>query len=340
MKCRACYRLSRLVIATAVSHYPKLGDGPGQQGLRHAIARVDRGEAAPEEIEQAAQAMTVAAIQEQEAAGLDLLTDGQIRWQDPITYLAAGLQGLELGGLLRWFESNTYYRQPRPQPGAELRWTRPILADDLEFARRHANRPLKAVLTGPYTMGTLSDPGDLGHRKLVLDLARALNKELRSLAEAEPEWIQIDEPAIVNNSSVRYPRDFALFREAMSVLTEGVEGRLSLYTYHGDVVDVPGLLELPFQLFGLDFVQGPTNWALLEEWPGEKGLGLGIVDARNVRLEEIGALLEQVGRAVAAAGEASIHVGPSCGLEFLPRETARRKLELVARATHAQGVTV
>jgi 5-methyltetrahydropteroyltriglutamate--homocysteine methyltransferase len=328
------------VIATAVSHYPKLGDGPGEQGLRHAIARVDRGEAAPEEIEQAAQAMTVAAIQEQEAAGLDLLTDGQIRWQDPITYLATGLDGLELGGLLRWFESNTYYRQPHPRPEAEVRWTRPILREDLEFAGRHASRPVKTVLTGPYTIGTLSDPGHLGHRRLVLDLARALNQELRSLSEARPEWIQVDEPAIVNNPSVRYPRDFPLFQEAMSVLTEGVEGRLSLYTYHGDVVDVPAFLELPFQLFGLDFVQGPANWRLLEEWPAGKDLGLGIVDARNVRLEEIGVLLEQIGRAVAAAGEASIHVSPSCGLEFLPRETARRKLELVARATHAQGVTV
>ena len=79
---------------------------------------------------------------------------------------------------------------------------------------------------------------------------------------------------------------------------------------------------------------------LLEDWPAGKGLGLGIVDARNVRLEEIGVLLEQVGRGVAAAGEANVHVSPSCGLEFLPRETARRKLELVARATHAQGVTV
>jgi 5-methyltetrahydropteroyltriglutamate--homocysteine methyltransferase len=328
------------VIATAVSHYPKLGDGPGEQALRLAIGRVDRGEARPEEIERAAETMTAAAIAEQEAAGLDLVTDGQIRWQDPITYAATRLQGLEIGGLLRWFESNTYFRQPRPSPGTELAWTRPILREDLEFARRHATRPVKAVLTGPYTIGTLSDPGHLGHRRLVLELARALNQELRSLAEARPEWIQVDEPAIVNNASVRYPRDFGLFRDAMAVLTEGLDAPLSLYTYHGDVADVPQFLELPFRLFGFDFVQGPENWELLNEWPREKGLGLGIVDARNVRLEEIGGLVEQVGKAVALTGEGVIHVSPSCGLEFLPRETARRKLELVARATHAQGVTV
>jgi 5-methyltetrahydropteroyltriglutamate--homocysteine methyltransferase len=328
------------VIATAVSHYPKLGDGPGQQRLRLAIAKVDRGEAAPSEIDEAARSMTVAAIEDQERAGLDLVTDGQIRWQDPITYLATRLQGLEIGGLLRWFESNTYFRQPRADAGVDLAWTAPILLDDLRFAKKHAARPVKAVVTGPYTIGTLSDWADRGHHRLVLDLAQALNQELKSLAEAGPEWIQIDEPAIVNNASVRYPRDFVLFREAMAALTEGVDVPLSLYTYHGDAADVPGLFELPFQLLGFDFVQGPGNWRLLEGWPRGKALGLGIVDARNVRMEDASRITEQVNRAAGATGETLLHVSPSCGLEFLPRETARRKLELVARATHAQGVTV
>ena len=62
--------------------------------------------------------------------------------------------------------------------------------------------------------------------------------------------------------------------------------------------------------------------------------------ARNVRMEEASSLSEQVNQAAAVTGERLLHVSPSCGLEFLPRDTARRKLELVARATHAQGVTV
>lgn len=324
------------MIATAVSHYPKLGDQPRQQVLRQAIARFDRGEVGPEEVERAAAEMTVAAIREQEEAGLDLVTDGQVRWQDPITYVAAKLEGMEITGLVRWFESNTYYRQPRATE--EPRWVGPILVSDLEFARRHATRPVKAVITGPYTIATLSQWGSLGHRGLTLALARALNQELRALAQAGPTWIQVDEPAIVNNPSVRYPRDFGLFREAMEVLTEGVEAPLSLYTYHGSADDVPGLFELPFQLFGFDFVQGETNFRLLEVWPKGKGLGFGIVDARNVRLEEEAELARLLARAAAAAGPDSVHVSPSCGLEFLPRDVARRKLELVARVAHAQGV--
>ena len=324
------------MIATAVSHYPKLGDEPGLQKLRQAISRADRGAAGPEEIEAAAQEMTRAAILEQEAAGLDLVTDGQIRWQDPVTYIAGRLEGLEIGGLLRWFESNTYYRQPRAV--GQVRWRRPILKADLEFARTQASRPVKPVLTGPYTIGVLSEAAGRGQHQLVLELARALNRELKALSQATPEWIQVDEPAIVNNPSVRYPRDFGLFHEAMAALTEGVEARLSLYTYHGAAVDVPGLLELPFELFGFDFVQGPENWRLLEDWPSSTGVGLGVVDARNVRMEDEGELGERVARAAAALGAEEVHVSPSCGLEFLPRDAARRKLELVGRIAHAQGV--
>ena len=322
------------MIATSVGHYPKLGDRPGQQRLRQAIARVDRGEAGPDEIARAADEMTIAAIREQEEAGLDLVTDGQIRWQDPITYLARSLEGFRITGLLRWFESNTYYRQPVVV--GPVGWTGPILAADLAFARAHAARPVKAVVTGPYTIGTLSDPGELGHRRLVLDLARALNQELQALAAAGPAWIQVDEPAIVDNPSVRYPRDFDLFREAMAVLTDGVDAPLALATYHGHAADVPGLLELPFELFGFDFVQGEANWRLLATWPRGKTLGLGVVDARNVRMEDQRWLADQVARAAEAAGGDRVQVSPSCGLEFLPRDVARRKLELVARAAHQE----
>lgn len=319
-----------MAIATAVSHYPRVGDEPGEQLLRRTIARADRGDATAEDVRAAEEEATRAALAEQEAAGLDLVTDGQVRWPDPITYVVRGLEGFTSGGLLRWFDSNTYYRQPRAV--GEVRWTHPILAEDLVFATRHASRPVKAVVTGPYTLGALSDPGDRGVERLTLELADALNRELRSLAALSPAWIQVDEPAVARSPGVRYGRRFDLFREAAHRLVDGVPGRLSLAVYHGSAVDVPDLLGLPFSLISLDFVQGPDNWALLDGWPAGVGLGLGIVDARNVRMEEAEELAATVRRAVAATGVSELHVHPSCGLEFLPREVARRKLSVVARA--------
>lgn len=327
------------MLATAVSHYPKVGDAPGQQKLRQAINRLDRGEVDRAEVDRIAADLTTEVIAEQVEAGLDLVTDGQIRWQDPVTYLAQGLEGFEITGLLRWFESNTYYRQPVAT--GPIRWTRPLLVDDFRFAREHSPKPVKALVTGPYTIATLSHTRHhASHQEFVLEVARALNQELRALAAEAPPWIQVDEPAIANNISVRYPRDFDVFREAMRVLTEGVEVPLSLYVYHGSADDVPGLLELPFDLIGLDLVQGARSWSLLERWPAGKGLGLGVVDARNVRLEEPHALAAAVRRAADAAGTEDVHVSPSCGLEFLPRDVARAKLGRVAEAARSLAAAV
>jgi 5-methyltetrahydropteroyltriglutamate--homocysteine methyltransferase len=313
-----------------------LGDEPGEQRLRQTIARADRGEATEEDVRAAEDETTVAAIAEQEAAGLDLVTDGQIRWPDPITYVVRRLEGFQAGGLLRWFDSNTYYRQPRAV--GEVRWSNPILLDDLAFAARHASRPVKAVVTGPYTLGALSDPGDRGLERVTLELADALNQELRALAAASPAWIQVDEPAIARNPGVRYPRRFDLFQEAMHRLVDGVPGRLGLAIYHGSAADVPDLFRLPFSLVGLDLVQGVDGWSLLDEWPAGVGLGLGLVDARNVRMEDPGELAATIRRVRSATAASELHVHPSCGLEFLPREAARRKLSVLAQAVRgAEG---
>lgn len=325
------------MIATSVSHYPKVGEGPGGQALRQAFARLDRREITESELAAVADAVTEEVIRQQEEAGLDLVTDGQVRWQDPITYVCSRLEGFEMGGLLRWFESNTYYRQPAAV--GPIRWRGPVLVDDLRFARAHAERPLKTVVTGPYTIAMLSEPAEgTSRQELALEVARALNEELKALAAESPSWIQVDEPAITANPSVGYPRDFALFAEAMAALTEGVAAPLSLYLYHGSAGDVPGLREAPFDLIGLDLVQGAAGWALLEDWPRGKGLGLGIVDARNVRMEEAAGLAEMIALGVAAVGEERLHVHPSCGLEFLPRETAFEKLSRMAGAVRvAEG---
>lgn len=329
------------MIATVVNHYPKVGDAPGQQRLRQAIGRLDRGQIDQAALDAVADDVTAEVIREQERAGLDLVTDGQIRWQDPLTYICRQLKGFEITGLIRWFESNTYFRKPLATGPVE--WQGSILRRDYEFARKQTTLRVKAVVTGPYTIATLSDTRHhRSQREFVLDLARALNQELRDLAAISPAWIQVDEPAIVDNPSARYPRDFDLFAEAMGVLTDGVNAPLSLYLYHGSAADLPGLRALPFKLIGLDMVQGEANWRLLESWPAEKNLGLGLIDARNVRLEDADQLRDQLRTAAAAVadGAGEIHLSPSCGLEFLPREVALAKIELVAAAARRERVSV
>ena len=134
------------MISTVPGNYPKIANRPGGQTLRRAIASFDRGRITAEELAAAADGVTVEVIGEQERAGIDVITDGQIRWQDPVTYIAGSLKGYEIGGLIRYFDTNTFYRQP--EATARVAWQEPILVRDYAFAREHASQPVKPVVTG------------------------------------------------------------------------------------------------------------------------------------------------------------------------------------------------
>lgn len=323
------------MISTVPSNYPKIANRPGGQKLRRAISSFDRGRISADDLAAAADDVTVEVIGEQESAGVDVITDGQIRWQDPVTYIAGNLQGFEIGGLIRYFDTNTFYRQP--EAIAPIAWQEPILVRDFEFARDHASRPVKPVVTGPYTVAKLSLLGvytDL--QALVMDTARALNQEVKALAAAGPTLIQVDEPAIVWH---RHKDDWNLFREAMDVLMDGVDSTSVLRTDFGDAVGLPDFFALPFQGFGLDMVHGKENRSLVPELPSDKDLVLGIVDARNVRMETEAAVRETVQWASGFVAEDRLAISPNTGLEFLPRETAYDKLvnmvEAVKKAQEA-----
>ncbi len=186
------------MLTTVVGNYPKIPNRPRPARLRQAIARLDRGEITSQQLAQVADEVTIEVIQEQAEAGVDLITDGQIRWDDDQTYIMRQLAGVEIGGLIRYFDTNTYYRQP-DIVGA-VSWQAPILVRDYEFAAGHSPRPLKAVLTGPYTLAALSLNSHYGSQsELVLALASALNQEALALVEAGAPVIQINEPAIVHH---------------------------------------------------------------------------------------------------------------------------------------------
>src|SRR3989304_3339171 len=97
---------------TGVGGYPKIPNRPRPARLRAAIARLDRGEITPEELAQVEDEVTIEVIQEQVEAGLDLISDGQVRWEDDQTHIMRRLAGVEIGGLQRYLDTNTYYRQP------------------------------------------------------------------------------------------------------------------------------------------------------------------------------------------------------------------------------------
>lgn len=306
---------------TVVGNYPKIGQGAKAPNLRTAISRRQLDQISEEDLHGIQDETTAEILEDQARAGVDLVTDGHVRWDDPQTYFASKMGGFEINGLIRYFDTNTYYRQPIAKE--PVTWNGPISVKDYQFASARSRKPVKAVVIGPYTLAKLSQRPCYGElREAVVDLAAALNREAVALAEAGAPVVQFDEPSILKNKS-----DFAIFEEAMSILVKGVSAKTALYTYFGDVSGIAGgLFALPFDVIGLDFVMGAANFDLLDKFPGEKELGLGIVDARNTKMESVDDIAEQIGRVTSYVSPERIQVSPSAGLEFLPRSTAYDKL--------------
>ena len=154
-----------------------------------------------------------------------------------------------------------------------------------------------------------------------------LAQEAFELEAAGVTIIQFDEPALLGA-----PEDLDLARRALEVVTAELGSTETLVaTYFGDAKRLGAdLFRLPVAGFHLDLVAGPENRELLKEWPSDRRLQAGILDARNTRLESEADLHEEIERLTGLVGD-DLRLAPSCGLEFLPREKARAKLGLLGR---------
>jgi len=244
------------------------------------------------------------------------------------------LRGVEIGSLERYMDTNTYYRQP--EIVGPIAWDKPILVKDFVFAREHSSKPVKAIITGPYTLAALSlDKHYNSREKLVLAIAEALREEVKALAAAGAERIQLNDPMIVKGA------DPGLVAKALTTVIDGVSAETGVYTWFGSAAAVlPALLDGPADVIGLDFVQGPANWDAVRSGFNKK-LGFGIVDGRNTRLETPDQIADAIKRVTEFVPPERLYVNPSCGLEYLPRETAFAKLKItVEGARRAEGIRV
>jgi 5-methyltetrahydropteroyltriglutamate--homocysteine methyltransferase len=321
------------VETTVVGSYPKPPDEGKPFVVRKTLHALERGEATAADLRAAQDDLAREVIAEQEAAGVDLVTDGQVRWDDILTPFARQMAGFEIGGLLRWFDNNTYYR--RPICTGPIEWRGPSSVDAYRFAAEAATKPVKAVIPGPVTFARMSLDEHYGsHEELVYALARVLAQEAFELEAAGAPVVQIDEPALLDA-----PEDLDLASTALGVVTSELEKAESvLATYFGDAKRLgPQIFELPVDGIALDLVAGPANRELIKELPPEKKLQAGVVDARNTKLESLDALTHEIETLVELVGAGRLRVAPSCGLEYLPREKARTKLERLSAAAKKVG---
>lgn len=310
------------LITTVVGNYPKIPNRPRPARLRAALARFQRGEIDREELRQVEDEVTIEVIKEQVEAGIDIISDGQIRWEDDQTHIARQLEGFSIDGLQRYLDTNTYFRQP--EVVGPVRWRSPILVEDYRFAAANSPRTVKAIVTGPYTLAALSQDQHYGSRRaLTLAIAEALQPEVLALQEAGAPIIQINEPLILQHKG-----DLPLLAQALDCMLEGITVEVALYTWFGSIEGVnPQLLDLPVDCLGIDFVSKPQNLAVLMGgglFP--KKLGFGIVDGRNTKMESAEYIAQNVLALTELVSPQQLYLNPSCGLEYLPREVAQAKL--------------
>src|SRR2546425_935391 len=279
---------------TVIGAYPKIGAGPEAQGLRRALHRHDRGEISDPELGKVFDDVTRTAIGEIEAAGVDITNDGQIRWDDLLSPFARAWSGVEPGPLERFYDNNTYFRQP--VINGRIVTDGRSLVRDYTFAAGVAKTTLKAAIPGPLTFATLAardeQYGSLEER--VLAIADAAAREIAGLKAAGATMIDIEDPAVA-----AWPKYIELAREAYRRLADpDLALTLATYFFPADSV-LESLASFPVAAVAIDVRSRETTaFDRLDAFRTQLVL-LGVVDARNTRLESADELEELERKATA-----------------------------------------
>ncbi len=312
---------------TVVGNYPKISSDKSVPNLRNSLNAHEQKKISAEQLEQVYQETIKRVLKEQAETGIDVVTDGQIRWDDLVTPLAKNIAGFEIGGLIRFFNNNVYYR--RPVVKSKLFFKNNATVDQFRFAQANSSKPVKVALPGPFTFAKLSlDEYYHNLEKLVLDLAGILHQEAKGLDQVGCEYIQLDEPSLCY-----FPEQADLALRAIETVFNGVKANKILFFYFGKVDRIlHKVLESKVDALGIDTVSHLDNlMAILNANWNSKELILGCFDARNTKLEREEEILKLVDKVSKKVPENRISLSPSCGLEFLPHESAVKKLQLISQ---------
>ena len=306
------------------SSFPRVDESPLDQQVRLIKARQERGEQVDEELASAIDEVTTIIVAQQSRAFIDIVTDGMVRWDGPLSHLAGHLDGLQTAELYRWFGTNFYDR--RVEVVGDVRHRGPFMVHDHEVTAGVAlKQVVKAVLPGPVWFARWARDrhyGDVG--KLARAMADALAAEVAALAAAGATCFQIDEPLLCS-----HPEDLELVVETAGTVfgAAGADAMTILSTHFGDLSAVGDrLAELPGTHLGLDLVSGEGNLPLLERLPERRGVVLGLFDARTTLQEDAADAAARLLPYRDSLTARDVVVGPNAGLELLPRDQAFDKL--------------
>jgi 5-methyltetrahydropteroyltriglutamate--homocysteine methyltransferase len=294
---------------------------------------------------------TIMAIKAQEEAGLDYITDGEIRRESYSNRFATALEGIDLdnpGSAL----DRSGHPNPVPRVVGPIRRRHAVVVRDLEFLRRHTHRQVKATVPGPFTMAQQAQIDYYGgsRERAAMDYAAAVNAEIRDLLSAGADIVQIDEPYM--QARPEEARAFGL--AALNRALEGVTGTTAVHICFGYAAIIhvrpsgysflPELAQCRCQQVSIETAQSSLDCAVLKGLPGKK-IVLGVIDLASHEVESPELVASRIRRALPYVEAANLLVAPDCGMKYLPREVAFGKLQamvagarLVRRELEGLGV--
>jgi 5-methyltetrahydropteroyltriglutamate--homocysteine methyltransferase len=301
----------------------------------------DRKKVNEEELERTFNEATIEVVEAQISAGHSYVTDGMLKWQDLLRPFTENLKGVKIGALARWFNNNTFYR--KPVVFEELQREKDVALEMTYVEYLPNNLPWKAVLPAPYTFAKLSENNFYkSETELQFKYAEILREEIKSLAERGFRYIQLSDPALVYNPFKEPISKDTLVnvKNALETAVKGVKARVCLQTFFGDFAQIlPDALDFPVDDLGIDLYE--TNLEKLKGYAFDKGVALGLVDARNSLVEnerELITVAKEIIESIYPSKICAVFICPNCDLEFLPWERAKEKMRIVGNVTkHLQS---
>jgi len=280
---------------------------------------------------------TVLAIRAQEAAGLDIITDGEIRRESYSNRFATALEGVDIDNPGKGIDRSGH-PITLPRIAGRIRRTGPVEVDDLLFLKRHTRKRVKITVPGPFTM---SEQAQNDYYKTAeeaaMDYAAAVNEEIRDLFAAGADIVQIDEPWM--QARPEKARQYGL--KALNRALEGVKGTTAVHICFGYAAVIhqkpsgysflPEFAGCTCNQVSIEAAQPNLDCAVLASLPDKK-IMIGCIDLNDMTVETPQTVVARIKRALPYVQKENVILAPDCGMKYLPREVAVGKMKAMVEA--------
>ena len=280
---------------------------------------------------------TVLAIRAQEEAGLDIVTDGEVRRESYSNRFATALEGVDIDNPGKGLDRSGH-PITLPRIAGRIRRTRPVEVDDLLFLKRHTRKRVKITVPGPFTMSeqAQNDYYQTGEAA-AMDYAAAVNEEIRDLFAAGADIVQVDEPWM--QARPEKARQYGL--KALNRALEGVKGTTAVHICFGYAALIhtrpsgysflPEFAGCTCNQVSIEAAQPNLDCAVLASLPNKK-IMIGCIDLNDMTVETPQTVVARIKRALPYVQKENVILAPDCGMKYLPREVAFGKMKAMVEA--------